>query len=224
MNAALNSLITVVVIDVHYTWVLYQNVVISTLAGITSALTFLESSTTFLFMQCFMFIYFAISKPILESSAHHSFTSNDVIIMKYKTILLICDMMNEKFFRYIIPSIKWGLVCISMGGIVIAVKLNHVNTEEGYFILQLGSCFVSSYALLCTIVVATLLSQQYHSSCAWLWKLWLQCNNKLYNRKVWKSLRVLRIQIGGLYHMESQARLRLADIIINGIVNLLLMF
>lgn len=224
VQCAISMLVTILALEVHYAWERYHSIVTCTLVGMMYLMICLESFATYLFMQCFLLLYFAISTPFLESD-HKSFRSLKEI-MTYKSTTLICDMMNEKYFYYIIPTIKWGFTWVSMGSIVIAIRLNHVNTD-GSAILQLGSCVIGIYAMVGTVIGATLLSQQYHSSLDWLWRFKhkpAEWNKLEYNKMVLKSLRPLKIQIGGLYYMESEAKLTLTDFIISGTVDLLLMF
>lgn len=112
------------------------------------------------------------------------------------------------------------IVCV-----VIAVRLKQANTLES---LIAEVAFTLSMACIFVVIItaANVMCDLYETSNVWLWKLrWaVDPDRSKYTKKVWKSFRQLRIQIAGLYHMESQAKLTLADFILSQSVNLLLIF
>lgn len=208
----------IVTAEACHTWATYldlsNGMVICFFVTVICFIVELASASSFPF--CLMYL---IKPTLYQKRLRCTEVSN------YRTITLLCDLLNEKYCRFIIPGIKSAITCCAIICIVIAIRIDHIGslTKLTLVVIQVGFLVIAIYCIGMTIIGANLFSELYHASFEWFSKKG-KLVDKEHAKQICRSLRTLKIQIGGLYTKESHAKLTLIDFIISGIVNLLLVF
>lgn len=142
----------------------------------------------------------------------------------YRTLCLLCRYLNGVYSKAIIPTMKYS---VSIVGIICFYVGVRVKVLPG---LEYGFLLIALCAFVMTISFANIISFAWYRSTTFLAVTQLsvcsikETQERMYIRKVQKSLLPLRISVGGFYYMEKEAKLTFMQFLLNGNINLLVTF
>jgi hypothetical protein len=166
------------------------------------------------------------SKPCGSSPDEGTQTQVPNLVAKYSALLLLCKFFNSSMGAEIIPSCKYMFSILSMGMFSLAVQLE--STDVTTLMFKCTFFMISIYGCGVVIIAATMMSTVWNSGQIFVQNLKCMTTTQLgeNERKMAKtmvrSLAPIRVTIGGMYHMEKEAKLTLINFVVTGTTNMLL--
>lgn len=149
-------------------------------------------------------------------------------VKSYHCLALLCTSFNQALGTGVLPGIQITLCADSMLSLVLAIKLRqHESSMSQFIAFGLFVIFVISSFLI--IFAVNTLSNVNQRSQDYIFNYRYRIFTNIVNvnaachKYVAKSLRPLRFEIGQTYRLERIAKLTIADFLISGVVNLLIL-
>lgn len=148
----------------------------------------------------------------------------EVRLRNLKLLTLLCTNFNGPYALTVIPSAKYLVSLVAMISLYVALRVK-VPHGMDYCLLVVFVC-AAAYATF----LANVLTVIWSTSKNFLVELRIavadigNLERRVRLRREQKSLRSLRICIGGLYYMEAEAKLTFMHFVVNGTGNLLIAF
>lgn len=143
----------------------------------------------------------------------------------YRILSLICKNFDKLYSSTIIPVLKYAPAIAGMLCFYIAVRFNLPLP-----VLNYGFLMVSIFGFGTSVIITNILSSIWSISGKYLARIQLniaiasECRPKakIALRKELRSLKPLRISVGGIYQMDRKAKVTFMKFLVDGTVQLLL--